>query len=230
MLDRVDVLLERVDVPAFLDSQRTLGDDGAVVVNLVGKVHGHAGHLDATRKRIVNRMGTGKARQQRRMQVDHAIGERRQQRRVHHAHIAGHHHVLAATFEQLMRDDLVSRDGVGIDILGQRERLDARALSALQTLSRRTARHHKLNRSIELAGGNQIDQRLQIGAGAADEHTDLKRLGRIGAGRTGIGHKVQALGGSHLLVSAHRSTRPYRNPRRTRPRGTASRPARPGPR
>ena len=54
-----------------------------------------------------------------------------------------------------MRDDLVGGDGVGIDILGQRERLDARALSALQTLSRRTARHHKLNRSIELASGNQ---------------------------------------------------------------------------
>lgn len=65
MLDRVDMLLERVDVPAFLDSQRTLGDDGAVVVDLVGKVHGHAGHLDAARKRVVDRMGTGKARQQR---------------------------------------------------------------------------------------------------------------------------------------------------------------------
>ena len=39
MLDRVDVLLERVDVPALLNSQRTLGDDGTVVVDLVGKVH-----------------------------------------------------------------------------------------------------------------------------------------------------------------------------------------------
>ena len=67
MLDRMDVLLERVDVPALLNSQRTLGDDGAVVVDLVGKVHGHAGHLDAASKRIVDRMGAGKARQQRRM-------------------------------------------------------------------------------------------------------------------------------------------------------------------
>ena len=193
-------------------------------------MHGHASYLDAARKGIVNRMRTGKARQQRRMQIDHAVGKRRQQRRVHHAHVAGHDHILAAALEKLVRDDLVSGDGVGVDILGQRERLDARALSALQTLSRGTARHHKLNRSVELAGGDQIDQRLQVGTRTADEYTDLERLGRIGAGRTGIGHKAQALGGSHLLVSAHRSTRPYRNPQRTRPRGTASRPARPGPR
>ena len=164
------------------------------------------------------------------MQVDHAIGERRQQRRVHHAHVAGHDHIFAAALEQLMRDDLVSRDGVGIDILGQRECLDARTLGALQALGRRTARHHKLNRGVELADGDQVDQRLQVGTRTADKHADLKRLSRIGAGRTGVGHVAQALGSSHLLVSAHRSTRPYRNPRRTRPRGTASRPARPVPR
>lgn len=119
-------------------------------------MHGHASYLDAARKGIVNRMRTGKARQQRRMQVDHAIGERRQQRRVHHAHIAGHDHILAAALEKLVRDDLVGGNRVGVDILGQRERLDARALSALQALGRRTARHHKLNRSVELAGGDQI--------------------------------------------------------------------------
>lgn len=83
VLNRVDVLLERVDIPTFLDSQRALGDDGAVVVDLVGKVHGHTGYLDAARKGIVDRMRAGKARQQCRMQVDHAVGKRRQQRRVH---------------------------------------------------------------------------------------------------------------------------------------------------
>ena len=66
------------------------------------------------------------------MQVDHAIGKRRQQRLVHHAHIAGHDHILAAALEQLMRNDLVSGDGIGIDILGQCERLDARTLGTLQ--------------------------------------------------------------------------------------------------
>ena len=150
----MDVLLERVDIPALLNSQRTLGDDGTVVVDLVGKVHGHASYLDAARKGIVNRMRTGKARQQRRMQVDHAVGKRRQQRCVHHAHVAGHDHILATALEQLVRDDLVGGNRIGVDILGQRERLDARALSALQTLSRRTARHHKLNRGVELTGGD----------------------------------------------------------------------------
>ena len=175
-------------------------------------------------------MGAGKARQQCRMQVDHAIGKRCQQWRVHHAHIAGHDHIFAAALEQLMRNDLVSRDGIGIDILGQRECLDARTLGTLQALGRRTARHHKFNRGVELAGGDQVDQRLQVGTRTADKHANLKRLGRIGAGRTGVGYKAQALGSNHLLVSAHRSTRPYRSPRRTRPRGTASRPARPRPR
>ena len=164
------------------------------------------------------------------MQIYHAVGERRQQGRADHAHVASHDHIFAAALEQLVRNDLVGGNRVGIDILGKRQRLNARTLGTLQALGRRTARDHQLNRSIELASGDQVDQRLQIGARAADEHTDLERLGRIGAGRTGIGHKVQALGGSHLLVSAHRSTRPYRNPRRTRLRGMASRPARPGPR
>ena len=226
----MDALLERVDIPTFFDSQRALGDDGAVVVDLVGKMHGHASYLDAARKGVINRMRTGKARQQRRMQVDHAIGERRQQRRVHHAHVAGHDHVLAAALEQLVCNNLVGGDGVGVHILGQCERLDASTLGTLQALGRRTARHHKLNRSIELAGGDQVDERLQVGARTADEHANLERLGRIGAGRAGVGIPDQALGSSHLLVSAHRSTRPYRNPRRTRPRGTASRPARPEPR
>lgn len=56
VLNRVDMLLERVDVPALLDGQRSLGDDGAIVVDLVGKMHGHTGHLDAARKSIVDRM------------------------------------------------------------------------------------------------------------------------------------------------------------------------------
>ena len=89
-----------------------------------------------------------------------------------------------------MRNDLVSRDGIGIDILGQRECLDARTLGTLQALGRRTARHHKFNRGVELAGGDQVDQRLQVGTRTADKHANLKRLGRIGAGRTGVGYKA----------------------------------------
>ena len=160
MLDRVDVLLERVDIPAFLNSQRALGDDRTVVVDLVGKMHGHTGHLDAARKGIVDRMRTGKARQQRRMQIDHTIGERRQQRRMHHAHVASHDHILAAALEKLVRNNLVGGDRVGVDILGERQRLDTRTLCTLQALGRRTARHHELDRSIELAGGDQVDERL----------------------------------------------------------------------
>ena len=35
-----------------------------------------------------------------------------------------------------------------------------------------------------------IDQRLQVGTRTADKHANLKRLGRIGAGRTGVGYKA----------------------------------------
>ena len=123
-------------------------------------MHSHTGHLDAARKGIVDRMRTGKARQQRRMQIDNAVGERRQQRRMHHAHVASHDHILAAALEKLVRNNLVGGDRVGVDILGERQRLDTRTLCTLQALGRRTARHHELDRSIELAGGDQVDQRL----------------------------------------------------------------------
>ena len=199
----MDVLLERVDIPALLDSQRALGDDGAVVVDLVGKMHGHASYLDAARKGVVNRMRTGKARQQRRMQVDHAVGKRRQQRRVHHAHVAGHDHILAAEFEKLVRDDLVGGDGVGVDILGQRERLDARALSALQTLSRRTARWlseiprcrrplsiHFIHGSALMRGGDPLADLCgaALGGVAAEQAAGQRRheLGQLRANCTSL--------------------------------------------
>ena len=207
VLDLVDVGLEGIDVPALLHRQRTLGDDGAGVVGRVGEVDGHACDLDAALIRVVDGMCTRKARQQRRMQVDDAVGERCQQRVADHAHVAGHDDVLDAVRHELVRDDLVGRDGVGVDLFGKREGLDTRALGALQALRGRAARHDELDRGVERAVGDAVDERLQVGAGAGDEHADLQRLEllacRTRSGARGLdvvaGGDVELLRGSSAI-------------------------------
>lgn len=57
MLDIVNMRLECVDIPAFLDRKRTLRDNRAAVVLGICKMYGHTRHLDAPIKRILNCMG-----------------------------------------------------------------------------------------------------------------------------------------------------------------------------
>ncbi len=160
MLDGVDVFLERVHIPILLNHESALGDDRAHVVHGICDVHGHAGHLHAAVERILDTVRTLETGQERGVDVDHAVGERGEQRGVNHAHVTGHNHVLAACHEQLMGNDLVCLDRIGVVLLGQRERLNARCLGALKTKGRGTAAHNELDLGIECAGVDGVDERL----------------------------------------------------------------------
>ncbi len=203
MLDLVDVLLELVDGPALPHGERALRDDGARVVVRVGKVHGHARHLDAAVVGVLDGMRAGKARQQRRVQVHHPVGERGEDGVVHLAHVTRHDDVVHAAAAELGGDDLVRLLGVGVDLLGEREGLQAGRLGALEAVGARARAHHELDRGVERAIRDAVDEGLEVGAAPGDENAQL---------------------------SAHRRTppSPWRLPR-PRPRARPRRAPAPGP-
>ena len=156
--------------------------------------------------------------------IHHAVGERREQRGVHHAHVTGHHHVLDAGGAELGGDDLVGLQRVGVHLLGERERLDARRLGALEPVGGGTARDHELDLRVEIASVDGVDQRLEVGARARQQHADgeLAPLAIGPLGRDELLEPVvaQAFDGA----TAHRCTSPRRRPRCRFPRGTDARP------
>ena len=177
----MDVGLELVHVPALFHRQRALGDDGAAVVLVVGKVDGHARHLDAVVKGVLDGVRALEAGQQRRVDVDHAVGEGRKQRLVNHAHVAGHDDVLTAMGLELGGNDLVGGNGVRVNLLAERQRLDAGRLGALEAIGARARAHHQANARVQAAIGNAVNERLQVGAASADEDADGQGL-RLGCG------------------------------------------------
>lgn len=75
MLDALDSLVECCDVVVGRHQYGLLRNDGSVVDLLVDEVDRHAGHGDAVVERLLHGIGTGKRRQQRRMNIDDRIGE-----------------------------------------------------------------------------------------------------------------------------------------------------------
>ena len=142
VLDLVDASLELVDGPALLYLHRPLRDDGTAVVVAVGKVDRHARDLDAVVEGVLNGVRPLEAGQQRRVNVDHAVGKAGKNGVVHHPHVARHKHVVHTSAAQLGGYDLVGNDWVSVDLLGERKRLDARLLRTLEPVRAWPRTHH----------------------------------------------------------------------------------------
>lgn len=69
----------------------------------------------------------------------------------------------------------VCLDRIGVDLLGQRERLNARCLGALKTKGRGATPTNELDLGIECDGVDGVDERLQVGAGTREQHADGQR-------------------------------------------------------
>ena len=74
-------LADLVGVVASGSSTAALGDDRAGVDALVDEVHGDAEDLDPVGERLLDRADAREGRQQRRVDVDHAVREAREERR-----------------------------------------------------------------------------------------------------------------------------------------------------
>ena len=83
---------------------------------------------------------------------------------------------------ELGGNDLVGGNGVRIDLLAERQRLDAGRLGALEAVGARARAHHQANARVQAAIGNAVNERLEVSAASADEDADGQglRLGRGG--------------------------------------------------
>ena len=221
VLDLVDAGFEVVVGIVLAHLHGALRHDGAFVVVLVREVDGDARHFHARVERVLDGVRALERGQQRRMQVQHAVGERVQQHGRHLAHVPCHHHVLGVRVAQRLGDAPVGFDGVGVHVAVEHRDRDARPMRALDA-ERIGARRHHVHDLHGQPLGRRIDDGLQIRAAAAQQHADFQRFG-------------------HALTPPHRSRTACRRSRsgpRPRPprcgrRGTWSRrpaSARPPPR
>ena len=176
MLDSVNLLLQRIKGVVLGNLNRTLGHDGTLVVLGVGEMHRHARHLHASVEGVGDGVGSLEGGQQRRMQVQHAIGEGIQNFRQHHAHVASHDQVLRTGRLALVGDELVGSRSIRIDLLVQHQRGNARSLGPLNAIGIGTRGNHLHDLGVHRTIGDAIDDGLQIGAGTADKNGDLQRL------------------------------------------------------
>ena len=109
---------------------------------------------------------------------------------MHHAHVARHDDVLGARTFEFGGNDLVGVPRVGVDLFGERKRLDARGRRALEARGRGTARDNEHDLGVERTCGDAVDEGLEVGAGARDEYADLERrellAGLARCGATGL--------------------------------------------
>ena len=98
---------------------------------------------------------------------------------MHHAHIPGHDDVVHAGVLEGARDTLVSRQRIAVGLLGERHGLDACGLGALKSIGARTRGDHELDRRVERARRDTVDDGLEVCPTTADE--DAQPDGRASA-------------------------------------------------
>ena len=176
----VDLRLERVERIVFGHCNRALRNDRALIVIGVREMHRDARHLHACVKRVGDGVRALERRQERRVQVEHAIGERVEHDRSHLAHVARHDHVFRARFLKRLDDLRVGCEHVGVFLAIHHERGDSRRMRALDAV-RVGARRHDEHDVGGQALDNRVDDRLQVRSAARKQHANLKSVGHVTA-------------------------------------------------
>ena len=169
VLGRVDARLEIVYRIVWKHGHLVLEDDGALVVLLIRKMNGDSRHLVPCLEGILDSMRATMLGQQRRVQVDHAIGKRIEQDGRDLAHVACHRDVLDVVLLERLDDPRI--DSFGIVIISGRENqqvktLVTRVIDALGIIVRRD---DELDCRIERAVLDRIVNCLLYTSDAADE-------------------------------------------------------------
>ncbi len=125
MLGGMEPTEERRFVVARPDVDRLGKDDRAAVERFVHHVHRHPGHAGARRQRVADRMRSGKARQQRRVNVEDAPRERVAEPRAHEAHEAGQDDGIGPHGPERLRERDVRRLALG-RVAGRQARQERR--------------------------------------------------------------------------------------------------------
>ena len=163
----MDARFQRAPVVVRPDGDRFLQDDGAGVHAGVDQMDGHAGHLDARGQRIGDRVGAGERGQQRGVHVQPAVAPPLHHRRPEHPHVAGAHDEVDAALGQRVGHGRGQRRPIarGLD----HERFDRGLVGAFERPNPPTVR--KDEHDVRPDHG-VVQERLQVGSGAGDQHRD----------------------------------------------------------
>ncbi len=154
---------------------RALGEDRARIDPLVDEVHGHAGHRDAVRQGLADRVEAGKGRQQRGVHVDDPPREAAHEAGRKQLHVAGEHDQVGLEPLQPLGHRLVALLATLIGVAREHGGWDRRLRGALERPRLRLvgADAHELD---PLAAVHVVDQRLQVGAAARGEDGGAKAI------------------------------------------------------
>ena len=185
--------LERLERPAGVDVDRTGGEGGAVVDAVVGdEVHHHAGGPPFAGERGIpgppDRVGARQVARERRMQVDHLVGEPAEEAHREDAHPTGEHHQVG-----LEPGDDVGEPGVVFGPGLARcctdvDRRHTRGVGALEREHVGPVRDHGHDPAGDAAVGAGIEDRLQVRTVPGDQHHDAGRSGLLAGGGDGRDH------------------------------------------
>jgi hypothetical protein len=149
-----------------------LQDDRAIVEPGRHEMDGGAGHADTVLECLTLRLEARERRQQRRMNVEDAIGKCLEQLRSNPPHIPGKANQTDSARAKDLDDSTIVRIAIGVVGWHKAYRLDAGVASPFKPWSIRTIRNNDRNHGIELSGGNRVEDRLQVAAASRDKNCD----------------------------------------------------------
>ncbi len=153
---------QRLDLVGVEDRHRRLQHDRSRVELRVHQMHGRTRHPDAVLQGLALRLEPRKRGQQRRMDIQDAVGKRVEQRPSDQVHEAGETDEGDATRQQQIGQRPIVGLTIGIAARAHVDRVDAGIASALQARSVRAARHDDRDRGVEAPRRNRVDDRLQV--------------------------------------------------------------------
>lgn len=168
MLLDLDPGVQRLNGVAGLYRDRHLFDDGTVVDFLVDEVDSDTGRSDAVIESVLDGVRARKRRQQRRVDVEHSIGESIEKNRSQDAHEPGEHDALGPTLLDGVSE--TGAEGLTVPVPGQSDSGNTCRLGPTQRPGSGVigddegdVRPHR----------RDIDQCLQVGARTRCENCDV---------------------------------------------------------
>ncbi len=151
-----------------------LDDDRTVVHYLIHEMHGAAGHAHAVGGCVGRAVGAGKAGQNRRVDVQHAAREGVQKSGGEDAHEAGQRDGAGSGFHAVVADDArkLGVEGLagGEVRVGQGHGVNAVLARALQAVGPGLVGNHNAHFGVQKTGVDLVENGLQIGTAAGDQH------------------------------------------------------------
>jgi hypothetical protein len=173
VLDRVNRRLQLLAPDAGWHWHLALEDDGTRVDSLVDEVDGDAGRLDFGAKRLPDRVEPGKGRQQRGVDVDHAVAEALHEYLTQQLHVAGEDDQVRAAGLDPVAEGLVAGHAVRVVGAWKDGGLDSDPPPPLQRPRRRLVRPHPDDLD-PVPPVQLVEDRLQVGAAARGEDDEAK--------------------------------------------------------